>query len=71
MSRKRDPGLHTRALGRTDVQVSMLALNFTFDACHEVMPQCATRGMGIIWMNGCGGDGRMLTELRVSRLSML
>lgn len=55
----------------------MLALNYTFDACqmpnnvmddgfesfrHEVMPECAKRGMGVIGMKGCGGDGRMLQD---------
>lgn len=55
----------------------MLALDFAWDACqmpnnvmdysfesfrHEVMPQCAKRGIGVIGMKGCGGDGRILTE---------
>lgn len=55
----------------------MLALNFAFDTCqmpnnvmddsfesfrHEVMPECAKRGMGIIGMKGCGGEGKMLQD---------
>ncbi len=55
----------------------MLALDFAFDACqmpnnvmdyrfesfrHEVMPECAKRGMGVIGMKGCGGDARMLKD---------
>jgi predicted aldo/keto reductase-like oxidoreductase len=55
----------------------MLALNFAFDACqmpnnvmdyrfesfrHEVMPECAKRGVGVIGMKGCGGDARMLKD---------
>jgi predicted aldo/keto reductase-like oxidoreductase len=59
----------------------MLALDFAWDACqmpnnpmdysfesfrHEVMPECAKRGVGVIGMKGCGGDGRMLTESAVT-----
>jgi predicted aldo/keto reductase-like oxidoreductase len=55
----------------------MLALNFPWDACqmpinpmdhsfesfrHEVVPECNKRGVGVIGMKGCGGDGRMLTD---------
>jgi uncharacterized protein len=55
----------------------MLALDFPWDACqmpinvmdhsfesfrHEVVPECAKRGIGVIGMKGCGGDARMLTE---------
>ena len=55
----------------------MLALNFAFDTCqmpnnvmddsfdsfrHEVMPECTKRGMGIIGMKGCGGEGKMLKD---------
>ena len=55
----------------------MLALNFPWDACqmpinvmdnsfesfrHEVVPECVKRGVGVIGMKGCGGDGRILTE---------
>lgn len=55
----------------------MLALNFPWDACqmpinvmdhsfesfrHEVVPECAKRGVGVIGMKGCGGDGRILTD---------
>jgi len=55
----------------------MLALNFNFDTCqmpinvmddrfesfrHEVMPECAKKGVGVIGMKGCGGDGRMLKD---------
>ncbi len=55
----------------------MLALNFAFDTAqmpnnvmddsfesfrHEVMPECAKRGMGIIGMKGCGGEGKMLKD---------
>ena len=55
----------------------MLALNFAFDTAqmpnnvmddsfesfrHEVMPECAKRGMGIIGMKGCGGEGKMLQD---------
>jgi predicted aldo/keto reductase-like oxidoreductase len=55
----------------------MLALNFPWDACqmpnnvmdyrfesfrHEVMPECAKRGVGVIGMKGCGGDGNMLKD---------
>jgi predicted aldo/keto reductase-like oxidoreductase len=55
----------------------MLALNFPWDACQmpinvmdhefesfrqEVIPECAKRGVGVIGMKGCGGDGRMLTD---------
>ncbi len=55
----------------------MLALNFAWDACqmpnnvmdyrfesfrHEVMPECAKRGVGVIGMKGCGGDGNMLKD---------
>ncbi len=55
----------------------MLAVNFPWDACqmpnnvmdyrfesfrHEVMPECAKRGVGVIGMKGCGGEGNMLTD---------
>ncbi len=55
----------------------MLALDFAFDACqmpnnvmdyqfesfrHEVMPEAAKKGMGIIGMKGCGGEGNMLKD---------
>ncbi len=55
----------------------MLALDFPWDACqmpnnvmdynfesfrHEVMPECTKRGIGIIGMKGCGGDGRILND---------
>jgi predicted aldo/keto reductase-like oxidoreductase len=55
----------------------MLALNFPWDACqmpnnvmdyqfesfrHEVMPECAKRGIGVIGMKGCGGEGNMLKD---------
>lgn len=55
----------------------MLALNFPWDACqmpinvmdhsfesfrHEVVPECNKRGIGVIGMKACGGDGRMLTD---------
>ncbi|MBZ2185054.1 MAG: aldo/keto reductase [Bryobacter sp.] len=55
----------------------MLALNFPWDSCqmpnnpmdyrfesfrHEVMPECARKGVGVIGMKGCGGDGRMLRD---------
>jgi uncharacterized protein len=29
---------------------------------EEVMPVCLKRGVGIVGMKGCGGDGRMMTE---------
>ncbi|MDZ7639299.1 MAG: aldo/keto reductase [Bryobacterales bacterium] len=59
----------------------MLALNFPWDACqmpinvmdhsfesfrHEVVPECAKRGIGVIGMKGCGGDARMLNDGAVS-----
>lgn len=59
------------------IHLKMLARDFAWDACqmpnnvmdsrfesfrHEVMPVCATKGVGIIGMKGCGGDGRILTE---------
>jgi predicted aldo/keto reductase-like oxidoreductase len=55
----------------------MLALDFPWDACQmpinlmdhtfesfrqEVVPECVRRGVGVIGMKGCGGDGRILTE---------
>jgi predicted aldo/keto reductase-like oxidoreductase len=55
----------------------MLALDFPWDACqmpinvmdhsfesfrHEVVPECQKRGVGVIGMKGCGGDGRMLAD---------
>jgi predicted aldo/keto reductase-like oxidoreductase len=55
----------------------MLALNFNWDACqmpnnvmdyqfesfrHEVMPECARKGVGVIGMKGCGGEGNMLKD---------
>lgn len=55
----------------------MLALDFPWDACqmpinimdhafesfrHEVVPECRRRGIGVIGMKGCGGDGRMITD---------
>jgi predicted aldo/keto reductase-like oxidoreductase len=55
----------------------MLALDFAWDACqmpinimdhtfesfrHEVIPECEKRGVGVIGMKGCGGDGRMLSD---------
>lgn len=55
----------------------MLAINFPWDACqmpnnpmdyrfesfrHEVMPECAKKGVGVIGMKGCGGDGLMLRD---------
>jgi len=55
----------------------MLALDFKFDACqmpinildhsfesfrHEVVPECVKKGVGVIGMKGCTGDGRILTE---------
>lgn len=55
----------------------MLALPVAWDACqmpnnvmdyrfesfrHEVMPECVEKGVGIIGMKGCGGDGRMLKD---------
>jgi predicted aldo/keto reductase-like oxidoreductase len=59
----------------------MLALKFNWDACqmpnnvmdysfesfrHEVMPECARKGVGVIGMKGCGGDGRMLADGHVT-----
>lgn len=59
----------------------MLALDFPWDACqmpinimdhafesfrHEVVPECQRRGIGVIGMKGCGGDGRMLADGVVS-----
>lgn len=29
---------------------------------HEVMPECAKKGVGVIGMKGCGGDGLMLRD---------
>ncbi len=55
----------------------MLALEFPWDACqmpinvmdhgfesfrHEVVPECKRKGVGVIGMKGCGGDGRMLAD---------
>ncbi len=55
----------------------MLALDFPWDACqmpinimdysfesfrHEVVPECERRGIAVIGMKGCGGDGRMLAD---------
>jgi predicted aldo/keto reductase-like oxidoreductase len=55
----------------------MLALDVPWDACqmpnnlmdysfesfrHEVMPEAARKGVGVIGMKGCGGDGRILDE---------
>jgi uncharacterized protein len=59
----------------------MLALDFRWDACqmpinpmdhgfesfrHEVVPECARRGVGVIGMKGLGGDGRMVADGRVT-----
>jgi uncharacterized protein len=59
------------------IHLKMLAQKFTWDACQmpnnvmdaeflsfreEVMPVCMKRGVGIVGMKGCGGDGRMMTE---------
>lgn len=59
----------------------MLALKFNWDACqmpnnvmdysfesfrHEVMPECARKGVGVIGMKGCGGDARMLADGHVT-----
>lgn len=55
----------------------MLALDFPWDACqmpinimdhafesfrHEVVPECRKKGVGVIGMKGCGGDGRMIAD---------
>lgn len=55
----------------------ILALDFPWDACqmpinimdhayesfrHEVVPECQKKGVGVIGMKGCGGDGRMLAD---------
>ncbi|MCL4784996.1 MAG: aldo/keto reductase [Bryobacterales bacterium] len=55
----------------------MLALQFPWDACqmpinimdhsfesfrHEVVTECQRRGIGVIGMKGCGGDGQMLRD---------
>jgi uncharacterized protein len=55
----------------------MLALNFPWDACqmpinimdhtfesfrHEVVPECAKRGIGVIGMKGCVGDARAIND---------
>ncbi len=55
----------------------MPALGFPWDACqmpigimdrgfesfrHEVAPECERRGIAVIGMKGCGGDGRVLTD---------
>ncbi|MCC7155845.1 MAG: aldo/keto reductase [Bryobacterales bacterium] len=59
------------------IHLKMLARDFAWDACqmpnnvmdstfesfrHEVMPVCARKGVGVVGMKGCGGDGRILTE---------
>ena len=59
------------------IHLRMLAHDFAWDACqmpnnimdskfesfrNEVMPVCAKKGVGIVGMKGCGGDGRILTE---------
>ena len=55
----------------------MLAINFPWDACqmpnnvmdyqfesfrHEMMPECAKAGVGVIGMKGCCGDARLLKD---------
>jgi len=59
------------------IHLKMLALDFPWDACqmpvnimdhrfesfrHEVIPECQRRGIGVIGMKGCGGDGRMVAD---------
>lgn len=59
----------------------LLALKFDWDACqmpinvmdhsfesfrHEVVTECNKRGVGVVGMKGCGGDGRMLADGKVT-----
>jgi aryl-alcohol dehydrogenase-like predicted oxidoreductase len=59
------------------IHLNMLALKFDWDACQMpnnvfdsafesfragVMPVCEKRGIGIVGMKGCGGDGRFITD---------
>ena len=59
----------------------MLELKFDWDACQMpnnvfdagfesfrtgVMPLCQKRGIGIVGMKGCGGDGRMMADGHVT-----
>ena len=38
-------------------------MDYSFESFrHEVVPECVKRGIGVIGMKGCGGDGRILTE---------
>jgi uncharacterized protein len=59
------------------IHLKLLALDFPWDACqmpinamdHEfesfrqqVVPECNRRGIGVVGMKGCGGDGRVLND---------
>lgn len=63
------------------IHLKMLDLKFDWDACqmpinildagfesfrHLAVPACQKRGVGVVGMKGCGGDGRMLTDSIVS-----
>jgi hypothetical protein len=65
-------GIPTRKLGKR-----WTVLDFPWDTCqmpnnlmhysfesfrHEVMPEAAKKGVGVIGMKGCGGDGRILSD---------
>ena len=64
-----------------DIHNKMLRLDFAWDACQmpnnimdsgfesfrqQTMPFCLERGIGIVGMKGCGGDGRMVRDGHVS-----
>lgn len=64
-----------------DIHNKLLRLDFAWDACQmpnnvmdsgfesfrqQTMPFCLERGIGIIGMKGCGGDGRMVRDGHVT-----
>ena len=41
----------------------MNVMDYSFESFRqEVVPECVKRGIGVIGMKGCGGDGRILED---------
>jgi predicted aldo/keto reductase-like oxidoreductase len=67
----KSPRIHQRMLElKFDWDASQMPIN-VFDAAFEsfakgVIPICQKRGIGVVGMKGCGGDGRMMTDGHVT-----
>ncbi len=67
----KSPRIHQRMLElKFDWDACQMPVN-VFDAAFEsfakgVIPICRKRGIGVVGMKGCGGDGRMMTDGHVT-----